>query len=149
MGGEIFGQIMKLVQPVVEEQMSGKTSGGRVLLGTVQGDIHDLGKNIVNMLLTCQQFAVYDLGVDVPPPRFVQQVLEIEPHIVGLSGLLTNSYEAMRETVSLLRAGGHQGHIIIGGGQIDEQVRQYVGADSWSTDAVAGVELCRRLMVGE
>jgi methanogenic corrinoid protein MtbC1 len=145
MADEIFRQVMQLLQPVVEQQVSGQTSG-RFLLGTVKGDIHDLGKNIVNMLLSCNSFVVQDLGVDVSPDIFVEQVTKMQPHIVGLSGLLTSSYDAMQETITLLRSHNYQGPIIIGGGQLSEEVCQYVGADYWSTDAVTGVELCQRLM---
>ena len=145
MAGEIFSQVMELVQPVVERQVSGQASGC-ILLGTVAGDIHDLGKNIVNMLLSCHNFVVHDLGVDVSPTAFAEQTAQVQPHIVGLSGLLTMSYDAMRETVALLRAQGYQGPIIIGGGQLSEKVCEYVGADHWTTDAGAGVELCHRLM---
>jgi methanogenic corrinoid protein MtbC1 len=148
MAGEIFRQVMELLQPVVERQVSGQASG-RVLLGTVEGDIHDLGKNIVNMLLSCHNFVVYDLGVDVPPAVFAEQAAQVEPHLVGLSGLLTSSYDAMRETVALLRFRGYRKPIIIGGGQLSEEVCQYVGADYWTTDAVAGVELCQRLSSGQ
>jgi methanogenic corrinoid protein MtbC1 len=105
-----------------------------------------LGKNIVNMLLSCHNFAVHDLGVDVPPATFAQQASQMHPHIVGLSGLLTSAYDAMRETVALLRAQGYQGPILIGGGQISEEVCHYVGADYWTTDGVAGVELCKHLI---
>jgi methanogenic corrinoid protein MtbC1 len=145
MGGEIFRQVMELLQPVVESQISGQASG-RILLGTVQGDIHNLGKNILTMLLRCHKFTVYDLGVDVSPMEFTERAREIRPDIVGLSGLLTSSYEAMRETVAMLRADGNQAPIIIGGGQLSEQVCQYVEADYWNTDAVVGVDLCRRLV---
>jgi methanogenic corrinoid protein MtbC1 len=145
MAGEIFSQVMELLRPVVERRISDRASGC-ILLGTVKGDIHDLGKNIVNMLLSCHHFAVYDLGVDVAPATFVQQAAQLQPHIVGLSGLLTSAYDAMRETVTLLRAHGYQGSIIIGGGQISEEVCQYVGADYWTTDGVAGIELCKRLV---
>jgi methanogenic corrinoid protein MtbC1 len=148
MAGEIFRQVMELLQPVVERQVSGRSSG-RILLGTVAGDIHDLGKNIVNMLLSCHNFVVHDLGVDVSPTAFAEQAAQVQPHLVGLSGLLTTSYEAMRETVALLRARGYRGPIIIGGGQLNEEVCQYVGADYWTTDAVAGVELCQRLTSGQ
>ena len=147
MADEIFSQVMALAQPMVEQQVSGQASG-RILLGTVQGDIHDLGKNIVNMLLGCHNFAVHDLGVDVSPATFATQAEQIQPHLVGLSGLLTNAYDAMRETVTLLRAGGYTGPIVIGGGQLNEEVCQYVGADHWTTDGVAGVELCQRLVAG-
>jgi methanogenic corrinoid protein MtbC1 len=147
MAGEIFREVMELLHPVVAPKASGH-GAGRVLLGTVEGDIHDLGKNIVNMLLGCRSFAVYDLGVNVPPAVFADQVDELQPDIVGLSGLLTSSYDAMRETVLLLRSRGLQAPIIIGGGQISEEVCHYVGADYWATDAVAGVEICQRLMSG-
>jgi methanogenic corrinoid protein MtbC1 len=148
MAGEIFRQIMALLQPVVERQISGQASGC-ILLGTVEGDIHDLGKNIVNMLLSCHRFVVHDLGVDVSPATFAEQAARVQPHLVGLSGLLTNAYDAMRETITLLRAQGYQGPVIIGGGQLSEKVCQYVGADQWSTDAVTGVELCQRLISGQ
>jgi len=145
MAGEIFGQVMELLRPVVRRQISDRASGC-ILLGTVKGDIHDLGKNIVNMLLSCHHFAVHDLGVDVSPATFAQQAAQVQPHIVGLSGLLTSAYDAMQETVALLRTQGYEGPIIIGGGQISEEVCQYVGADYWTTDGVAGVELCKRLI---
>ena len=145
MAGEIFSQVMELLRPVVERQVSDRASGS-ILLGTVKGDIHDLGKNIVNMLLSCHHFAVHDLGVDVSPATFVEQSAELQPDIVGLSGLLTSAYDAMRETVALLRTHGYAGPIIIGGGQISEEVCQYVGADYWTTDGVAGIELCKRLI---
>jgi methanogenic corrinoid protein MtbC1 len=148
MAGEIFSQVMELVQPVVERQVSGQASGC-ILLGTVAGDIHDLGKNIVNMLLSCHDFAVHDLGVNVSPTAFAEQTAQVQPHIVGLSGLLTSSYDAMRETVALLRARGYQGPILIGGGQLNEKVCEYVGADHWTADAGAGVELCQRLISGQ
>ena len=148
MAGEIFRQVMELLQPVVERQVSGQASG-RFLLGTVEGDIHDLGKNIVNMLLSCHNLVVNDLGVNVSPTAFAEQATQMRPHLVGLSGLLTSSYDAMRETVALLRARGYQEPIIIGGGQLSEEVCQYVGADHWTTDAVTGVELCQGLMSGQ
>ncbi|HOG48701.1 MAG TPA: cobalamin-dependent protein [Anaerolineae bacterium] len=145
MAGEILSQVMELLRPVVERRVSDRASGC-ILLGTVRGDIHDLGKNIVTMLLSCHHFAVHDLGVDVSPSTFVEQAAELQPHVVGLSGLLTSAYDAMRETVTLLRAQGYQRPIIIGGGQISEEVCRYVGADYWATDGVAGTALCKRLM---
>jgi methanogenic corrinoid protein MtbC1 len=148
MAGEIFRRVMELLQPVVERQVSGQASG-RILLGTVEGDIHDLGKNIVNMLLSCHSFAVHDLGVDVPPTTFAEQASQMQPHLVGLSGLLTSSFDAMRRTVALLRAQGYPGPIIIGGGQLNEKICHYVGADQWATDAVTGVELCQQLISGK
>jgi methanogenic corrinoid protein MtbC1 len=149
MAGEIFREVMELMQPVLEGQSS-KQASGRVLLGTVQGDIHDIGKDMVGLLLTCYGFTVIDLGVDVAPTAFVEQVFVHRPAIVGLSGVLTASHAVMRETVALLRARAQPANltfpIIIGGGMIDDQICRYVGADYWVADAMSGVHLCQKLI---
>jgi methanogenic corrinoid protein MtbC1 len=149
MAGEIFREVMELVQPVIEAKLSGNESG-QILLGTVQGDIHDIGKNNLILLLRCYGFTVHDLGVDVPPTEFKTQALALRPEIIGLSGLLTLSYDSMRETVDLLRRSTDNYllsiPIIIGGNQLSEQVCQYVGADYWVTDAMTGVRLCQKLL---
>jgi methanogenic corrinoid protein MtbC1 len=149
MAGEIFREVMELAQPVIEAQISGEKSG-RVLLGTVQGDIHDIGKNIQGMLLSCHGFTVYDLGVDVPPAEFLAQAKKVKPDIIGLSGLLTSSYDVMRDTITLIRDTAVPEladlPIIIGGTSINEQVCQYVGADHWVVNSMEGVRLCQRLL---
>jgi methanogenic corrinoid protein MtbC1 len=149
MGGEIFRQVMELVQPTIEEQLSGNESG-TILLGTVRGDIHDIGKNNLSMLLTCYGFSVVDLGVDVPPSEFLLQAIQIKPNFIGLSGLLTSSYDAMLDTIKLIRMSGERElvemPIIIGGNQLNEQVCRYVGADYWVNDAMSGVRLCQELI---
>jgi len=150
MAGDILRQIMDLVVPTVDARRSAAGHGsGRVLIGTVQGDIHDLGKNMVTMLLRSHGFGVVDLGVDVPPERFVEAARSQKPDIIGLSGLITASHNAMRETAGALQAmmakDGTQIPIIIGG-QVDEQVCAYVGAGYWTTDAMEGVQICRRLV---
>jgi methanogenic corrinoid protein MtbC1 len=149
MAGEIFREVMELAQPVIEAQISGEESG-RVLLGTVQGDIHDIGKNIQGMLLSCHGFTVYDLGVDVPPAEFLAQAKKVKPDIIGLSGLLTSSYDVMRDTITLIRDTTVPEladlPIIIGGTSINEQVCQYVGADHWVVNSMEGVRLCQRLL---
>ncbi|MGD8402607.1 MAG: cobalamin-dependent protein [Anaerolineales bacterium] len=149
MSGEIFREVVELVQPLIEQQSEGNASG-RVLVGTVSGDIHDIGKNMFGMLLTCHGFRVIDLGVDVPPDVFAAKVVETKPDIVGLSGLITASFEMMKETVTTLRKEAKKHNlsfpIIVGGGMIDDQVRQYVGADYWMPDAMAGVRLCEELL---
>jgi methanogenic corrinoid protein MtbC1 len=120
-------------------------------LGTVQGDIHDIGKDVLGMLLACHGFTVHDLGVDVRPERFVEAALEHKPDILGLSGLLTAAYTSMQDTVALLREAtsdwSPRPYIIIGGGRVDEEICRYVGADYWTVDAMEGVHLCQRLMV--
>jgi methylmalonyl-CoA mutase cobalamin-binding domain/chain len=149
MSGEIFREVVERVQPLLEQQTGGKSSG-RVLVGTVSGDIHDIGKNMFGMLLTCHGFEVIDLGVDVPPDVFATKVTEAKPDVVGLSGLITASFEMMKETVTALRKEakeyGLSFPIIIGGGMIDGQICQYVGADYWMPDAMAGVRLCEELL---
>jgi methylmalonyl-CoA mutase cobalamin-binding domain/chain len=149
MSGEIFREVVEYVQPMLEQRANGQ-SWGRVLVGTVSGDIHDIGKNMVGMLLACHGFDVIDLGVDVPPAEFAAKAIEVKPDIVGLSGLITSSFESMRATVAVLRAEAQQQAlsfpIVIGGGMIDEAVCRFVGADYWVSDAMSGVRLCQRLM---
>ena len=145
MGGEIFYEVMELIRPAMESRISG-TSSGKILLGTVESDIHDLGKNIVKLLLSCYKLTVYDLGVDVPPEEFLRQAKKLQPDIIGLSGLVTNAYDSMRETVGLFRQEGYQIPIVIGGSQLSREVFQYTGADYWVTKADAGVKLILRLL---
>lgn len=149
MSGEIFREVVERVQPLLERKADGQASG-RVLVGTVSGDIHDIGKNMFGMLLACHGFEVIDLGVDVPPVAFAAKAVEAKPDIVGLSGLITSSFETMKETVTALREQAQQHGlsfpVIIGGGMIDDQVCQYVGADFWMPDAMSGVRLCEKLL---
>ena len=148
MSGEIFREVVELVQPLLPQQTNGQPSG-TVLVGTVAGDIHDIGKNIAGMLLACYGFTVIDLGVDVPSAVFAAKAVEIKPDIVGLSGLITASFDAMKTTVAVLRPQAQEQGcafpIVIGGGMIDEQVCRYVGADYWVTNAMDGVRLCQHL----
>jgi methanogenic corrinoid protein MtbC1 len=149
MAGEIFRQAMEILTPVIEVRFSGHESGV-ILLGTVAGDIHDIGKNNLSLLLTSYGFTVHDLGVDVPPSEFLYKALESRPDIIGLSGLLTGSYDSMRETVQLIRHSKDRQiastPIILGGNQLNEQVCDYVGASNWVTDAMTGVRLCQKLI---
>lgn len=149
MAGEIFREVLELAQPALVSVLAGKSSG-RILIGTVQGDIHDIGKTIFQIALRAYGFTVEDLGVDVSPQAFVDRAAEWRPDIVGLSGLLSTAYDAMRETVEKLRTQAEPGAapvpVIIGGGMINEQVRRYVGADYWSSDALAGVRLCKQIL---
>ncbi|MBN1315282.1 MAG: cobalamin-dependent protein [Anaerolineales bacterium] len=149
MAGEIFRQIMELVQPLLVSQLCGNESG-QILLGTVQGDIHDIGKNIFGTMLRCHGFTVTDLGVDVPPSDFLEMAERIKPDIIGLSGLLTISYDVMRQIVRLLRKSDEyrpvHTPIFIGGGMINADICAYVGADYWAIDAMVGVEMCKELV---
>jgi methanogenic corrinoid protein MtbC1 len=149
MAGEIFREAMELLRPIIELEFSSNETG-IILLGTVRGDIHDIGKNSLSMLLSSYGFTVHDLGVDVPPVEFLLEAIQVKPDIIGLSGLLTSSFDAMRETINMIRSSGENGisklPIIIGGNQLTSQVCQYVGADYWVTDAMTGVRLCQQLL---
>lgn len=149
MAGEIFREVIEIVQPVIEETYNGNDTG-RILLGTAQGDIHDIGKNNLSLLLRCHGFTVIDLGVDVDPANFYQEALEIKPDVIGLSGLLTSSFDSMAETIRLIRSSKdndlREVPILIGGSQVNEEVCKYVGADYWLTDAMQGVRLCQELL---
>ena len=142
--GKILEQIAELVKPGLSQTpQTGKL--GRIVLGTVAGDLHDLGKNLVTFMLDVNGFAVYDLGIDVKPQIFVDKIREVQPQIVGLSGFLTSVYQAMKDTVDAIAAAGLRTDvkIMIGGGVMDEEVRKFAGADAYGQDAMAAVNLAK------
>jgi methylmalonyl-CoA mutase cobalamin-binding domain/chain len=145
MAGEMLKQISGMIKPLIRESKAG-AARGRVLIGTVKGDIHDIGKNIVIFLLEANGFDVRDIGIDQPPEKFVEAIREFHPQVVGMSGLLTLAFDSMRKTVRTIEEAGlrKEVRIMIGGGQITEKVREYTGADAWGPDAVAGVKLARQ-----
>jgi trimethylamine corrinoid protein len=145
LAGEMLGQITAKVKPRLQAQAAGQKKLGRVIIGTVEGDIHDIGKDIVTFMLDVNGFDVKDLGVDVPAARFVEAVRDFKPQVVGLSGFLTLAYDPMKNTVQALKDAGLRDtvKIMIGGGQIDEQIRQFTGADAYGKDAMAAVALAK------
>ncbi len=144
LSGEMLKQIAVLVKPRLQQTTSDKNQV-KVVIGTVKGDIHDIGKDIVSFMLDVNGFEVHDLGVDVPASRFVDQVAAIQPQIVALSGFLTVVFAAMKETIAALQKAGlrEQVKIMIGGGAIDEHVCRFVGADAFGTDAISAVALAK------
>lgn len=150
MAGELFKEVIELTQPAGSKEPLGGPAAAGVLIGTVAGDIHDIGKNMFATALRGAGFSVVDLGVDVPPERFVTEVEKWKPAVVGLSGLIWTAVESMHRTVELLRANenrlGYRPPVILGGGVVDGKVCRYCGADSWSTDAMEGVRICERLI---
>jgi len=142
---KMFEKVVQILSPEIkkEEQASQKTIG-KIVLGTPKGDIHDLGKNIFAVLARVAGFEVIDIGVDVVPGRFLEQVRIENPHIVGMSGLITTVYPSMKEVVDLLRQHGLRDNvkIIIGGGATGEEARRFVGADAQTLDAAEGVRIC-------
>lgn len=151
LAGEIFKEVLDLVRPEHDQPLTGEPLGA-IVLGTVAGDIHDIGKNIFGTTLRGFGFFVIDLGVDVSPERFLQEVRQSRPDIVCLSGLITTAFHSMKATVEALRAHeselGYVPPVVLGGGTVDEAVCRYAGADSWSTDAMEGVRICQRLAAG-
>jgi 5-methyltetrahydrofolate--homocysteine methyltransferase len=142
MGGEIMKGVAAELRPLLGATAATEKRG-TVVIGTVHGDIHDIGKDVVVMMLEVGGYAVHDLGTDVPVERFVAAVREHEPEVVGLSGLLTLAFDAMRDTVAGLAAAGlrERVKVMIGGSPVDEQVCAYTGADGWGRDAAAALRL--------
>ena len=142
--GKILERIAELVKPgLAQAAHTGKL--GKIVLGTVAGDLHDIGKNLVTFMLDVNGFAVYDLGIDVKPQIFVDKIREVKPQIIGMSGFLTSVYQAMKDTVDAIAAAGlrNEVKIMIGGGVMDEEIRKFAGADAYGQDAMAAVNLAK------
>jgi methylmalonyl-CoA mutase cobalamin-binding domain/chain len=142
----IMKEVMAQLEPLLEHTDLGE-SAGTVVIGTVKGDIHDIGKNIVVTLLRNAGFKVIDLGVDVAADRFVEKLKETSAAVLGLSCLLNLALHEMKNVVDVLATAGIRDKVtvIIGGQPIDEQVREYVGADYYAPDAPTGVKICRQV----
>lgn len=144
LAGEMMTAISDIIKPRMTEEDSGEKLG-KIVLGTVEGDIHDIAKDIVAFMLDLNGFEVTDLGVDVSAAEFVEAVKETSAKIVGLSGFLTLAFDPMKETVAALKAAGlNDVKIMIGGGQIDEQIREYTDADAYGRDAMVAVTLAKQ-----
>jgi 5-methyltetrahydrofolate--homocysteine methyltransferase len=148
MAGEILRQISEIVKPLVIAGGGGKRFG-KVMIGTVAGDIHDIGKDIVSFMLDVSGFEVLDLGIDVPVEVFVEKAKAFQPQVIGLSGFLTLAFDSMKQTVEALEKAGLRDKvkIMIGGGQIDEEVKKHAKADAYGKDAMAAVTLCKQWIV--
>jgi 5-methyltetrahydrofolate--homocysteine methyltransferase len=147
LAGEMLENIGAIAKPLIQQKSGGEAKKlGRVLIGTVHGDLHDIGKNIVTFMLDINGYEVKDIGIDVPVATFVEEIRQFKPAVVGLSGFLTLAFDSMKETVQAIEAAGlrKQMMIMIGGGQVDEAVRTYTGADAYGSNAVAAVTLCRQ-----
>jgi methanogenic corrinoid protein MtbC1 len=150
MAGEIFREVMEILEPLLAPGTGGgavrgdaPATRGRFLVCTVQGDIHDLGKNLLVMLLRSANIEVVDLGVDVPADDVVRAAHDVAPDVIGLSGLLLTSFPTMRSTIAALRAALGDGpaapRVIVGGGQMTADTAGWIGADRWSDNAGAAV----------
>jgi len=144
--GELLKEVMALVTPHLKESSAKTKKLGKVVIGTVAGDIHDIGLNIVDFMLDVNGFEVTNLGVDVPVEKFVQAIKDTKAPVLGLSGFLTPAFDAMKETVEALEKAGLRKNlkIMIGGGQMDDEVRKYAKADAYGKDAMAAVTLSKQ-----
>jgi 5-methyltetrahydrofolate--homocysteine methyltransferase len=149
MAGEMMGQVTAIVKPQLEKQAPPERLG-KVLMGTVAGDIHDIGKDVVVFMLDANGFEVIDLGVDIEPQTFVDKIRETQPDVVGLSGLLTLAFQSMKETVDAIKEAGLRDEvkIMIGGAPVDEHVQEHAGADAWGKDAMEAVSMVREWVGG-
>ena len=150
MAGVMLKQISETIRPLIKEEKT-EAGRGRVLMGTVSGDIHDIGKNMVIFLLEVNGFEVRDIGIDQPLENFLKAIREFQPQVVGMSGLLTLAFDSMKETVRAIEDAGlrEKVRIMIGGAQVTEQVKDYTGADAYGPDALAGVRLVEQWIGGE
>jgi len=144
LAGDMLSQISAVVKPRIK-QADAQKKIGKVIFGTVEGDIHDIAKDIVVFMLDINGFDVTDLGVDVPPAKFIEAAKQTGAKVIGLSGFLTLAYDPMKATVAGLKEAGLKDvKVMIGGGQMDDQIRIYTGADAYGKDAMAAVNLAKK-----
>jgi 5-methyltetrahydrofolate--homocysteine methyltransferase len=146
LAGDMLERISELVKPLLKTSGGGQQkTHGKVLIGTVAGDLHDIGKNIVTFMLDVNGFEVKDIGIDVPVATFVKEIRDFQPQVVGLSGFLTLAYDAMKETVEAITRAGLRDRmkIMIGGGQVDQVICDYTGADAFGLNAMHAVKFCK------
>jgi 5-methyltetrahydrofolate--homocysteine methyltransferase len=146
LAGEMLENIGAIAKPLISQGPGAETKRlAKVLIGTVHGDLHDIGKNIVSFMLDINGFEVKDIGVDVPVQTFLEEIDTFKPDVIGLSGFLTIAFDSMKETIEAIGSKGMRENrkIMIGGGQIDEAVRTYTGADAFGINAVEAVTLCK------
>jgi 5-methyltetrahydrofolate--homocysteine methyltransferase len=146
LAGEMLENIGAIAKPLIVQAPGEEAKKlAKVLIGTVHGDLHDIGKNIVSFMLDINGFEVKDIGVDVPVQTFIDEIDAYKPDVIGLSGFLTIAFDSMKETIEAIEGKGMRANrkIMIGGGQIDEAVRNYTGADAFGVNAVDAVTLCK------
>jgi len=145
MSGEMLRKIGEILKPKLAAQTGESKKLGTVVLGTVRGDIHDIGKDIVGFMLEVNGFEVHDLGIDQPEEAFVKAVKDYSPQVLALSGFLSVAFDSMKSTIEQVEAAGLRKDmkVIIGGGQMDDTVRKYTGADAYGEDAMAAVAFAK------
>ncbi|QSX08474.1 cobalamin-dependent protein [Alkalibacter rhizosphaerae] len=141
--GELLSESIDVLKPVIGSGTSTKI--GKMIVGTVHGDLHDIGKNIFKSMSEAAGFEVVDLGIDQPVGAFVDKVKELKPDIVGMSGVLTLALESMKDTVDALKEAGLRDSVkvIIGGNPVTKEACEHIGADNFTTNAAEGVKICQ------
>jgi 5-methyltetrahydrofolate--homocysteine methyltransferase len=144
----IAARAMKMAMQILEPELikAGVEPVGKFVIGTVQGDLHDIGKNLVAMMLKGAGFEVIDLGVDVGPEKFVEQVKAKSVHLVGMSALLTTTMPGMEKTIKALKEAGVSTKIMIGGAPVTQSYADKIGADGYAADAASAVDLAKSLV---
>lgn len=137
--------LKNIVRSIPDEKIYNQ---GKVLIGTVEGDLHDIGKNLVAMILESGGFEVINLGIDIPPEKFFAAAKEHDPHVIGLSALLTTTMPAMQETVKILKDEGISAKVVVGGAPISKDFADQIGADGYASDAAAALTLIKGLVKG-
>jgi len=138
---------IEIVRPLLaDKEMPSK---GTILLGTVKGDLHDIGKNLVGMMMESSGFKVIDLGIDIPPDDFVNAIKKHNPDIVGMAALLTTTMPRMGETINLIKAAELKVKCIIGGAPVTQDFANKIGADGFAPNAACAVDLCQELIAGK
>ncbi|NVM05327.1 MAG: cobalamin B12-binding domain-containing protein [Candidatus Helarchaeota archaeon] len=145
LSGDAMTAAINILKPHLKK-FTDKSSMGTILIGTPEGDIHSIGKNIIIPLLQGQGYNVVDLGTDVSPTKFVEKAKEINPDVIGLSGLMTATMIKMQETIILLREEKITSKIILGGGIITKESCKMVGADDFATDGWDGIKKIKKLI---
>lgn len=148
MAGEIMRSIVELIREISPIRTEGEKASGTIVLGTIEGDIHDLGKDLVREVLQSHGFVIHDLGVDVAPEQFLAKTIQIQPDLVAISILIRTCYQALSRAVTQIKtmipAGFKRPGIIIGGGAVDEVVFEHVKADIWCPDIMDLTGQCRQ-----
>ncbi len=147
MSAKAFKTAMNIIEPLLmDESSSNKFGCGKILLGTVKGDIHDIGKNLVGVMLKGNGFSVVDIGVDASTEKFIEAIQKEDPDIIGLSAMLTTTMIAMQKTVKILKEKFETKLVIVGGAPVSQNFADEIGANGYAKNAMEAVDLCKKIL---
>jgi methylmalonyl-CoA mutase cobalamin-binding domain/chain len=147
-GGDIFESIFQEIKPILIEKNIDTQVKGKIVIGTVQGDVHDIGKNIVKTILTVSGFYIEDLGVDVPAEKFIEAIKQPKVKILGLSALLTIAVDSVKQIIELLEKQNLRSKIkiIVGGSAFNEDIAKSLGVDAYGKDPMEALKKCQKFL---